>query len=265
LQARPLSPVIGAEITGVNLQDVFSPGLADEVKAAFDRYHLLLFRDQEITPEQQERFARTFGPAINTHRARPSDGLMWVSNVDDGSGGGTGIGSLPFHSDHSYFPQPDTSALLLYALEVTSSGGETLFTNTKSAYDELPVELKRKIVGLHALHESPTKRTATGALQPLARCLPNTGDAVIFASQLCTDGISELKNDEGSGLLRVLLDHLYRPGRLYRHTWRAGDVIVWSNRILQHARTDFDPSQRRVLRRSASGVPEDVIEVRFPL
>jgi len=269
MELEPLSPAIGAEVKGTDLSRVLSPQEADDIRQAFARYHLLLFREQEITFDEQTRFAALFGPAINTHKMTP-DGQQFVSNtVQDAA---VGDGELGFHQDHSFFDLPDTNVILLYALEVPARGGETVFANTQRAYEDLPDSLKRRISGLHALHiagrgvrisgEAPDIRHVgprTSAIQPTVWMQPDSGKAVLYVSQL-VDHFIELGKNESDTLLSQLEAHLYRQELLYKHKWRVGDVVIWSNRILQHSRTAFDPSEKRTLRRSTIGTPEALKE-----
>ena len=254
-----LSPVIGVEVKGIDLAQELSPSDRAALLAQFSAHHLLLFKGQSITPEQQRRFAEVIGPTVTTHITREEDGLMFISNRE--VAGAVGDGTLPFHSDHSFFGRPDTDALALYAIEVPAQGGETLFANTLKAYEDLPAALKERIVGLHACHRSSAR--GESAVQPLARVLPERNATVLYVSEFCRDGIIELPGPEGEALLSELYAYLYREEFIYRHKWAVGDFIIWSNRVLQHARTNFDPSQARTLRRSTQGVAEDVIEAQL--
>ena len=183
----------------------------ERIREAFARYHLLLFRGQDITPEQQRRFAECFAPTIGTHQSR-TDGLMFISNRDPETK--VGEGTLPFHSDHTFFEEPDTSVLALYALAVPSAGGDTLWVDAALAYDDLPPALKARIVGLHALHayKRSDKETGFTAIHPLARLLPGTECPVLFVNEFCKHGILELPGREGDELMAELLAHLYREG-----------------------------------------------------
>lgn len=259
MEIVPLSPVIGAEVRGLDLREPLTPEQARAVLDAFATYHLLLFRGQDITPEQQDRFTARFGPKCPTHITRKEDGLMFVSNRE--YGGAVGDGTLPFHSDHTYFQEPDTSALLLYALEVPEDGGETMFADAVRAYEDLDPELKCRIAGLHARHSSTVGSIGTTAIQPLAGVLQDVGKPMLLVSGFCKHGIEELPGPEGEELLKKLRAHLYREELQYRHKWRVGDLIIWSNRVLQHARSAFDPSQARTLRRATLGVPVTVTEL----
>src|ERR1700687_2926924 len=123
MNLQPLSPVIGAEVSGVDLRLGVSPGELSGILKALAQYHLLLFRDQELAAEQQKRFAANFGTITAKHSA--GDDVLFISNtVKDGA---VGNGELLFHCDHSYFERPDTHVNVLYALEIPSSGGDTLF------------------------------------------------------------------------------------------------------------------------------------------
>ena len=147
-----------------------------------------------------------------------------------------------------------------------------MFANTLKAYDDLPQALRKRISGLHALHivnthGVPRSRRAKAeeiekrwrAFQPLVWKHPDTGNVVLYVSQFINH-IVELDQEESNELLEVLEAHLYREQFLYRHKWRVGDVVLWNNRILQHGRADFDPTQGRTLRKSTVGMPETITE-----
>ena len=222
-----------------------------------------MFRGQDITPKQQRRFVEHFGPLRDRAIPKNEDGYIFISNREDG--GAVGDGELAFHSDHSFVERPDTAAILLYALAVPSHGGETLYANMQHAYEDLPDDMKARIANLHALHVLGTLGIPRGtrakleeietrwrAVQPLAWRLPDTGKQVLFVSEY-VNHVVELGQAEGDELLARLEAHLYRGEFIYKHRWRPGDVIVWNNRTLQHARAAFDPSEARTLRKSTVG------------
>src|SRR5581483_9397864 len=112
----------------VDLREELAGAQLAAVRAAFERYHLLLFRGQEISAEQQRRFISHFGSLRDFTHLKTDDGQLFISNRV--KGGAVGDGELPFHSDHSFFERPDCSAILLYAIDVPPDGGDTIFANT---------------------------------------------------------------------------------------------------------------------------------------
>jgi taurine dioxygenase len=151
---------------------------------------------------------------------------------------------------------------VLYALEVPSKGGNTLFASTYRAYETLPRELKERIAGREALftydaYGNPYKRKALDISKvphfthPMVIAHPATGRPALFVNRLMTDSIVGMSREESEPLLSQLFDHLERRENVYEHVWRVGDVVIWDNLSTVHARTDFDPKERRALRRTA--------------
>jgi alpha-ketoglutarate-dependent taurine dioxygenase len=273
LTVTPLSPALGAEIAGVDLREDLS---ADTVTAIIDAWHrhlVLLFRGQSLSEDDQIRFARHFGTLQK--RTRPPEKIneaghtkypqltMLVSNIREN---GKLIGSLPdgemhFHSDQCYLEKPATGTFL-YALEVPSVGGDTLFLNMYKAYETLPEDLKARLDGRKALNAylyDSTTRTANGAkvdftrhphfVQPIVRTHPDTGRKALYVNRLMTFTIEDIDEEAGGALLDRLFDHIEQDQFLYAHHWRPGDLVLWDNRCTLHARTDFADRERRLLRR----------------
>ena len=185
---------------------------------------------------------------------------MLISNIRKD---GVPIGSLPdgemmYHSDGAYAKRPFRYTLL-YALEVPSAGGNTQFANMYKAYETLPEDLKRKLALCHAEHQyyagsvdkaKPTD-SLTGVRQhPLFIGHEETGRIALYASRLLTTKIVELPQDESDEILDMLFDHCERPEFVYEHVWTPGDFVMWDNRCVNHARTDFSEGERRLLRRT---------------
>ena len=153
---------------------------------------------------------------------------------------------------------------MLYAIEVPppGSGGDTLFANAKLAYRSLPEELRSRLGGLKVRHQKdfisrlskddPAPAAGNAELQatrPLALEHPVTRERLLYLCRRYNPSILSIPKDESDALVSDLLERLERPENVYRHVWQPGDVIVWDNITLLHARTDFDPKQARHLRR----------------
>jgi taurine dioxygenase len=264
LVLRPLSPAAGAEILGVDLRGEISEGTREQLRDAWRRYALLLFRDQELTKMEQRRVAQIFGTVTDESFARLSprakDGFDYVSNIVEG--GINPSGELGFHTENSMFERP-LRGLMLYALEMPpeGEGGDTLFSNLKLAYQSLPPALRRQIANLRVRHGYPdgTKGRAVPGLladddaphsiHPLTYAHPDSGEPLLFLSRRHVDCIVDLPRDQSLALIEELASYIGRPEHTYRHTWKARDLVVWDNFTLQHARTNFDPKHRRHLRR----------------
>jgi taurine dioxygenase len=260
---RQLSPALGAEILGVDLGDPISGSLKQRLLDTWHEHLVILFRNQTLDEDSQVRFAETFGaPAkITSDRAfsakHPS--VMLISNIRED---GKPIGALPdgemhFHTDQCHQEIP-AKATLLYAIEVPSKGGNTLFSNAYSAYETLPEDLKRRIAGRRALNAYTSDTTLRSASyddakssywHPVVRTHPATGRKALYVNRLMTREVEGLPREESDAILQRLFDHQEQPKFVYEHVWCPGDLLMWDNRCTLHARTDFSSGERRLLRR----------------
>ena len=269
LTVRPLSSALGAEIIGVDLSRPLDDATVAAVKAAWNEHLVLLFRDQALSEDDQVRFARHFGEL--QQRPRPKDlraeakvknpEVMLVSNIREN---GKPIGSLPdgemqFHSDMCYIPAPPKGTFL-YAIEIPSEGGDTLFLNMYKAYETLPPETKARLKDKSAVNvflygstsrdgNKPDFNIHPHATHPMVRTHSDTGRPALYINRLMTWNIEGMEGAEGQELLDSLLDHIEQPQFIYEHKWKVGDLILWDNRCTLHARTDFSDKERRLLRR----------------
>jgi taurine dioxygenase len=264
IDIRPLSPVLGAEVLGVDLRKTLDDAAANEIRDAWRRHQVLLFRNQDISVDDQRRFVGIFGE-IQPPRTRVNERLhpdvMYVANVTvDGERGDLPEGEMQFHADQCYYETP-TKGAVLYALEIPSQGGNTLFSSTYRAYEILPRELKDRIAGLSALftydaYGNPYKRAQISEdsprfVHPVVIRHPATGRPALFVNRLMTDSIAGMPRAESDALLEQLFQYVEEPDNIYEHAWRVGDALIWDNLATLHARTDFDPKERRALRRTA--------------
>jgi len=264
LQCRPLSAALGAEIVGADLRRPLDQQSFEQILAAWHQHLVILLRNQELTEEDQVRFAERFGPPAIIHTKeyiRTHPAVMLISNIRED---GKPIGALPdgemqFHTDQCHQERP-AMASMLYAIEVPSVGGNTLFANGYKAYETLPAEIKRRIEGRKALnaydyHTAAMKRgtrLAQGVpfyIHPVVRTHPATGRKALYVNRLMTVRIEDMAEAESDELLQLLFDHQERREFIYEHVWRPGDLLIWDNRCALHARTDFSPGERRLLRR----------------
>jgi len=261
---RPLSAALGAEIIGVDLSEEIGDHTFAHIRDAWHRNLVILLRGQELSEEDQVRFAEKFGPPAVIHTkqfVRNHPAVMLISNIRED---GKPIGALPdgemhFHTDQCHQERP-AMASMLYALEVPSTGGNTLFANGYMAYETLPDGIKRRIEGRKALNAydydaaamKRGTRLAEGVpsyVHPVVRTHPATGRKALYVNRLMTVRIEGLPAQESDELLATLFDHQERREFIYEHVWRAGDLLMWDNRCTLHARTDFSPNERRLMRR----------------
>ena len=269
---KPLSTALGAEIAGVDLRDELLPSTMAEIVKAWHDHLVILFRDQQLSEDDQLRFARHFG--VLQQRPRPASArqesaltkypeTMLVSNIREN---GKLIGSLPdgemhFHSDQCYLERP-AKGTFLFAMEIPAEGGDTLFLNMYKAYETLPAELKARVDGRKALNAylyNSTTRDGNGAkldlsvhphhVQPIIRTHDDTRRKALYVNRLMTRTVEGMDEAEGESLLDQLFSHIEQDRFIYAHKWRVGDLILWDNRCTLHARTDFSNRERRMLRR----------------
>ena len=263
--ATPLSDVLGAEISGVNLHEELDDTTIEQLRQSWLDHHLLLVRDQELNDVEHRRFCGYLGDIQFERTAKEVEskeisGMLFVANTR--ADAILPNGDMWFHSDQCYFNTP-CKATSLYAIETPTSGGDTRFANCQLAYASLSDSLKQRIQGLTAMngydYPSPNecqKRTERAAdahryPHPVVRTHPETGVKSLYVNRLMTDYILDMDEAESEELLGTLFDHMENEDYIYQHRWRPRDLIIWENRCLVHGRTSFDPSERRLLRRFA--------------
>ncbi len=273
LDLRPLSDALGAEVRGVDLARTLDRETAGALRRAWLDHLILLFRDQELTQEQLVAATAHFGPTGSL--ARPDEyrtsgqrethpNVMLISNVREN---GVPIGALPdgemmFHHDMIHAAVPH-DATLLYARELPSHGGHTMFANLYAAYETLPAELREPLEGRRAFHRyhygSQHRGDGKGtpafaeSAHPVFRTHPETGRKAIYVNRLMTETVEGLDRAESDRLLAAVFDHAEQPRFVYEHVWRVGDAMLWDNRCTMHARTDFPPERRLFWRTTVAG------------
>lgn len=269
----PLSSACGAEISGLDLTKPLVPEAVEAIKQAWGKHLVLVFRGQTITQDQQLRFASYFGELGNRKKApeplraraegihQDHEKVLLVTNimVDGQPIGAFGDGEFWFHIDSGYSARP-YKYTFLYALELPSSGGNTLFSNMYKAYDAVPPVLKEKLTGKKALHIHEYNRAKQanhagdiGGIphfhHPIFITHPDTGRKTLFVDRLMTARIEGVDERESDAILQDLYEIGERPEFIYEHIWQLGDFLMWDNRCTIHARTDFPKGERRLLRR----------------
>jgi taurine dioxygenase len=264
IEVRPLSPALGAEILGIDLGAPLDEARVAALREAWHEHLVILLRDQTLDEDDQVRFAEYFGPPAKIHTSqfvRGHPAVMLISNIRED---GKPIGALPdgemhFHTDQCHQERP-AMASMLYAIEVPSAGGNTLFANAYMAYETLPDDIKRRLDGRKALNaydydSAATKRgtkLAEGVpfyAHPVVRTHPATGRKALYVNRLMTVQIEGMPEAESDELLDFLFDHQEQRAFVYEHVWRPGDILMWDNRCTLHARTDFSAAERRLMRR----------------
>jgi taurine dioxygenase len=264
---------LGAEVIGLDLSlPLATSDLARLHRAHLD-YHVLVFRDQHITPAQQVDFSRHFG-ALQIHVLRnfqlpEQPEVLVISNIQqDGKPVGLGDAGHFWHSDLSYKETPSLGSML-HAQELPAEGGDTLFANQHAAWDALPDDLKREVEGLQAEHwylaryeelrqRNPYRPQLTQAQidevkpvsHPVVRTHPETGRRALFVSEHFTTRILGVSAQRSRELLDLLFDYGTRAEHVYRHQWQPHDMVFWDNRSLMHLAAGCPDHLRRKLYRT---------------
>jgi len=270
---RPFDAPLGAEVLGLDLSQPVGNRAFLRVHDAHLKHHVLVFRDQHITPQQQVDFSRLFGKlqihVLRNFQLAGHPEVLVISNIiEDGKPTGLGDAGHFWHSDLSYKETPSLGSML-HAQELPAEGGDTLFANMHLAYDTLPSALRSAIKGKYAEHSylaqyaelqrrSPFRPNLTQqqidevkpVTHPVVRTHPETGRPALFVSEHFTTEIAGLPEDESRALLDELFAHSVRPEHIYRHQWQPGDLVFWDNRSLMHLAAGCPPDQRRKLYRT---------------
>ncbi|WP_286915885.1 MULTISPECIES: TauD/TfdA dioxygenase family protein [Pseudomonas] len=272
-EIRPLVGHVGAEIIGLDLRLPLNDQDFASIHRAHLDHHVVVFRDQRITPQQQIDFSRRFG-VLQIHVLKQfllagHPEILIVSNiVENGQPVGLGDAGKYWHSDLSYKELPSLGSML-HAQELPSEGGDTLFADMHRAWDTLPSALREAVEGKQAVH-SYTARYSEGknaanwrptltaeqlaqvvtVTHPVVRTHPENGRKALFVSEGFTTHIVGLPEDESRDLLQQLYAHSVREDNVYRHQWQAHDMVFWDNRSLIHLAAGCPDHLRRKLYRT---------------
>lgn len=269
IEIRRFDAPVGAEVTGLDLNDPLETETISALNRAFLDHHVLCIRDQDISMPRYLEIAEVFGtPQIQKvkHYAHPDTDLISVVSPEvnsdrfDGKGKPLVRGSS-FHTDHSYWPRP-CKATMLHGIQVPSVGGETRFCNMHLAYDDLPDAMKSRLRGLRGIHRITARRQKTGrtnftrtdyedgpnGIHPLIRRHDETSRRAVYINPNRMDGIDGWKDKDSDELLDELESLCIKPAYQYHHHWRRNDILIWDNRSVMHAATANFTEPRRLHR-----------------
>lgn len=267
LQIIPISPAIGAQISGIDLAAELSSEHRQAIEQALLEHQVLFFRDQPLTPQQQARFALDFGE-LHIHSIYPNvpeqpEVLVLDTAVTDVRD------NAIWHTDVTFLPTPAMGAVLS-AKQLPIHGGDTLWASGIAAYDALSTPLRALLEGLSATHDftqsfplerfgttaqdlarwEETRRRHPPVSHPVIRTHPVSGRRSLFVNEGFTTRINELEPAESKAILALLFAHATRPEFTLRWRWQLNDVAFWDNRVTQHYAVDDYRPQRRVMHRA---------------
>ena len=260
IEVSPLSPTVGAEISGFRMDGDVPPEQVAELRRALVDWKVIFFRDQDVDVHEHVAFGRLFGE-LEVHPFAPAmEGhpeVLVIHNDERTKGG-----QNDWHSDVTWRQQPSLGSILRARI-VPPVGGDTLFCDMNAAYRGLDAETREQIDGLHAIHcfdrvfgrkLSEEKRAEVlekypPARHPMVRTHPESGLKSLYVNNSFVSHIDGMDNPEGHRLLRRLYRQASTPEFQVRFRWQVDSVAFWDNRAVQHyAAFDYHPQQRRVER-----------------
>ncbi|TAJ83793.1 TauD/TfdA family dioxygenase [Reyranella sp.] len=278
ISVHAVTPDFVAEVGDVALNKPLAPEDLAAIRAAFTKYAILIFPDQEFDDEGQLDFARNFGPLETTvfkarkdHKLRLHENMADVGNLDsenrvlaaDNRQRLYNLGNRLWHTDSSFKRLPAYCSML-HARSIPPIGGQTEYADMRAAYDALPEATKRRIAGLVAEHSIMTSRAKLGfkdfdeservafapVPQVLARKLPDSGRMSLYIASHA-GAIRGMVGEEAGKLLDELTAHATQRQFVYSHRWRVKDLVIWDNRCTMHRGMEFDDQRyKRDMRRA---------------
>ena len=271
IRTRPLTPTIGALVENVDLAVPLDDEQFADIQAALLKHQVIFFENQRLTPVQHRDFAARFGTlhthplypgvpeapelfTLDNHQANPTDNDSW-------------------HTDVTFIQTPPKAAIL-HAHRLPDSGGDTIWSNMRAAFEALSPSFRDYLTTLDAVHDFARGFPASGVvagnagaeaharavaanppvIHPVVRTHPETGEDGLFVNTTFTDRIVGLSRKESDAILGVLFDHIQKPEFLVRWRWTENAVAFWDNRVTQHyAVNDYLPARRIMVRATILG------------
>jgi len=261
LDVRPLSPTIGAEIHGVDCAAQLGDDVISAIRAIWLERLVVFFPDQRLDDESQIAFAQQFGELTESHPVEPQVlERKEVHSIESGKDR-----TDFWHTDITFMNKP-AMASLLRSVVVPESGGDTMWADTREAYETLAEPLQRLCNELSAFHFEPyyAQAVAEGrgnvwegkklerllpALHPVVRIHPETGRKNLFVNPKFTVRVKDMPEGQSNGLLRLLYDHMTNPAFIVRYHWKPNTLAFWDNRTTMHFGIFDYEGQRRVMHR----------------
>jgi alpha-ketoglutarate-dependent taurine dioxygenase len=261
LDVRPLSPLIGAEIGGLNLAAPLGEPVVAAIRAALNQHHVIFFRDQDLSPDAQAAFASLFGTVTEAHPVLPSTtehpNVLAIDGAVDRASW--------WHTDVTFLDTPPLGSIL-HMREAPAVGGDTMWASLQDAYDRLAPAVRRMCDELVAVHHDPwfaadveaaggytwngrRRSKLVPALHPVVRTHPENGRNGLFVNPQFTRSILGMSANESDAILAMLYRHCQQPEVTCRFRWEAGSVAFWDNRATLHYALDDYGQERRYARR----------------
>jgi len=256
MQIVPITPHIGAEVTGVDLSRPLDNEQFARIHEAHLKWMVLVFRDQHLSRDEHKAFARRFGPlhVHPMHRLRSDDPEMLQVRTTGESAYTAGDG---WHTDVTCDELPPMGSMLYVTETPACGGGDTMYADTYLAYELLSDTMKQMLEGLVAVHDgalpyvgayksTPPPGGYPGNEHPVIATHPETGRKLLYVNSGFTSHIKDLRSNESRALLDMLFRHIAETPRLTcRVQWEPNTLTFWDNRCTQHhAVWDYQPHSR---------------------
>lgn len=281
ISSSRVAPTFVGLMSGIDLTDDMSPSIRRQIYESYLENKVLVFPEQDISPRVFAEFGTIFGEPEQHHviklRHPDEPTLTFISNQNEpGRNREMKYSGDGWHSDYSYKLVP-ANATMLHGLQIPESGGDTLFADAQSAFEDLSEARKAELRRLRVRHQyrwSPdredpwarwkyigaSERARTPEItHPLVRVHPDTGRETLFVQPRVIGsvvGIEGMPEDESTALVAELIDLITYERYTYRHRWSKGDIVVWDNRCVLHSATTkgLDETKvRRLLRLTTRG------------
>lgn len=276
LTVTPITPVLGAEIEGVDVASGIDQVTADRIRAALIDHQVIFLRGQALSLDALERFSARLGPLMQVPYVEPVKGhpnvIAVLKEADE-----TRISTFggEWHSDFSYLDTPPVFTIL-YAQDVPEHRGDTLWASMYAAYESLSEGMRKKLDGMRVMHSGHVygaRRPPSAGIKtsrsigisrrnpeadverahPAVRVHPESGRRALFVNPIYATRFEGMDEAESRPLLEMLYAQATRPENTCRFAWRNGSLAVWDNRCTMHlAINDYD-GYRRLLYRTTAG------------
>ena len=269
-EVKQLAYALGAQIEGVSVSEPLSDVQTAFIKKIWHEHHIVLLREQNAEPREIIEFAGNFGD-LDDHASTPYyrlenfPQLMEITTRPiNGRPSETRNVGRNWHSDYSYTQRP-AAASMLFCVEPAPVGGDTMFCNMVKAYETLSKPMQKIVDELHSVYDisltaglfqrdpkevEETRKLNPPIAHPTVRVHPESGKKALYVSERVSH-FHGMTSEESKPLIDYLCYHATRPENVYRHVWRAGDLLCWDNRTTMHvALADFDLTQTRHMLRA---------------
>lgn len=276
LEIRPLHPLFAAEVSGLDLSGALDEVVVEQVRDAFQQYSVLVFRDQDISDDQQITFTRLFGDLEQTRAGAADAGgnLIRLSNMGPDGAIVTpsdkqvlnNKANQQWHADSSFKPVP-AKASLLSARIIPSVGGNTEYISMRAVYEALDAEMKARVDGLVTIHDfdygrrkidpdlvSAEERAAVPPVRQAMVLDHGAQGKSLYLGAHCA-GVEGWDDAASRGLIDELMAFATEARFIYAHAWKPHDMVLWDNRAVLHRATPFasQTEQRLMVRTTIAG------------